>query len=85
MKTRTLRPYRPGDFERICHALDCLRDARDMLRDVRAKNAADYVARAIKSVEGARRHAERIRSEKRRHDRDAPYGKRFPDGAPLDT
>lgn len=40
-----------------------LRIARDWLRAAGAKNAADYVARALKSAEGAKRHAERIARE----------------------
>lgn len=34
-----------------------LKQARDILRDVGCKYAADYVARALKSAEGAERHA----------------------------
>lgn len=46
-------------------AIECLRTARDNLRKIGSKNAADYVARAMKSAEGALRHAERIAMEKR--------------------
>lgn len=46
----------------ISEALDALREARRYLRGVGSKNAADYVARAIKSAEGALRHAEHCRA-----------------------
>lgn len=45
---------------RIGHALQMLRQARGILRDCGSKPAADYVQRALKSAEGAKRHAERI-------------------------
>lgn len=38
-------------------ALNRLRMGRYLLRTAGAKNAADYVARALKSAEGALRHA----------------------------
>lgn len=41
----------------IENAIRELRSARDRLRKVGCKNAADYVARALKSAEGALRHA----------------------------
>ncbi len=44
-------------LEQIRYALLCARTARDWLRQAGAHNAAGYVARAIKSVEGAERHA----------------------------
>lgn len=44
----------------IRNALDHLRDARSKLRAAGSKNAADYVARAMKSAEGALRHADRM-------------------------
>lgn len=50
-----------ADYDRripkIVEALDLLRDARVLLRQANADNAADYVARALKSADGARRHA----------------------------
>lgn len=42
-------------------ALLSMRAARDALRICGCKNAADYVARALKSAEGALRHAQRLR------------------------
>jgi len=45
---------------------DAIRDlqrARDALRRAGASKAADYVARCLKSAEGARRHNMRLRSE----------------------
>jgi hypothetical protein len=49
-------PTRPGI---ITKAIGHLRSARDMLRTCGSQRAADYVARAIKSAEGAHRHASR--------------------------
>lgn len=43
----------------ISMALRQLREARDKLRISGAAQAADYAGRAIKSAEGAMRHAER--------------------------
>jgi hypothetical protein len=40
-----------------------LRRVRTSLREAGAPKAADYVQRALKSVEGARRHAERMQNE----------------------
>lgn len=42
----------------IAQAIAMLREARKLLRGAGAKRAADYVARSIKSSDGARRHAE---------------------------
>lgn len=45
----------------IADALEHLRIARTLLRTrAKAPRAADYVARAIKSAEGAARHAARM-------------------------
>lgn len=52
------RIYRESDLTRIRNALDCLREARMELRNAGATRAADYVARAQKSAEGAKRHIE---------------------------
>jgi hypothetical protein len=38
-------------------AINYLKTARDLLRDCGCKNAADKVRRALKSAEGAERHA----------------------------
>jgi hypothetical protein len=48
-----------ADRRAIGVALNYLRDARAALRRAGAKNAAAYVSRALKSAEGAQRHAER--------------------------
>lgn len=56
---RTLRPYQDGDRQRILAALNRLRDARSDLIEAGATSAAAYVRRALKSAEGALRHAER--------------------------
>ena len=45
--------------EKIRYAMLCARTARDWLRSAGAEDAARYMARAIKSVEGAQRHAQR--------------------------
>lgn len=50
-----LPPYQREQM--IRRALGELRLSRDILRRCGANNAADYVARAIKSVDGALRHA----------------------------
>ena len=50
-------PTRGSKLEEIGLALVLLREALFALRRAGCKNAADYVARARKSVEGAKRHA----------------------------
>lgn len=45
------------DVERIHVAVQSLKMARNDLREAGAHHAAEYVARAIKSAEGAQRHA----------------------------
>jgi len=50
-------------LEQIRYALLCARTARAWLREAGADNAARYVARAIKSVEGAERNAARQSGE----------------------
>jgi len=57
---RSLRPFRVGATQAIGSAITELRNTRKMLRGVGAKRAAAAVARALKSAEGAQRHAERI-------------------------
>ena len=47
-------------LDRIRLAADLVKTARNHLRIAGANNAADYVARALKSVEGAHRHARGI-------------------------
>lgn len=47
----------PERVAQIDLAIGYLRVARKLLRGARAPRAADYVARALKSAEGARRHA----------------------------
>ena len=54
-----LRGAVPEDLALIDLALIELKTARDHLRAASAKKAAAYVAAALKSAEGARRHAER--------------------------
>ena len=54
---RTIRPATDHDVATIAAATDKLREARDLLRHAGAPRAAKAVARAIKSAEGAHRHA----------------------------
>lgn len=49
----------------VRNAIEALKTAREELRIAGANNAADYVARALKSAEGALRHSERIASAAR--------------------
>ena len=56
---RQLRKVAQADVDLISMAIARLHIARAFLRSAGAKNAADYVARALKSAEGAQRHAER--------------------------
>jgi len=57
-----LREITPYQVELIEDAVKLLKRARDNLRTGGANNAAAYVARAIKSAEGAHNHAQRILS-----------------------
>lgn len=50
----------PADARAIALALKHLRGARTLLIFAEAHQAAKAVAKAIKSVEGARRHAENL-------------------------
>ena len=52
------RPVTPMDVERIGNAESYLQAARALLRKAGAGNAANYAARALKSAQGALRHAE---------------------------
>jgi hypothetical protein len=51
------RPLLQTDVNNIRLAIADLKGARDRLRFAGANKAADYVARALKSAEGAERHA----------------------------
>lgn len=55
---RKPREVTPRQLECIACAISRLQVAREFLCDAGACNAAAYVARAIKSAEGAKRHAE---------------------------
>jgi hypothetical protein len=55
-----LRPYRSGDYERVKAAIQLLRQARNALAQAGATKAADKVRVALKSAEGAERHAFRV-------------------------
>ena len=54
-----LRKGKPGDLQKVRNALFHLRTARDLLREVGAKKSLDRVRHALKSAEGAERHAQR--------------------------
>lgn len=54
---RRLRTYADGDMEAIATAWALVADARLRLRKVGARKAANYLARALKSIDGALRHA----------------------------
>jgi hypothetical protein len=47
----------------IRRAIRHLKQARNQLREAGSKSAADYVARALKSAEGAERHSLRMAHE----------------------
>jgi hypothetical protein len=51
------RPVEPMDLSRIETALRHLQNARSYLRDAGSHNAAAYVQRALKSVQGAYNNA----------------------------
>jgi hypothetical protein len=51
-----------ADVESIDIALNHLRVARRLLRNASAIKAAEHVARAIKSTDGAMRHATNLRA-----------------------
>lgn len=53
----TIGPYSKADVQAIETALTKLRVARGLLHLGHAPRAAEYVARALKSAEGALRHA----------------------------
>jgi hypothetical protein len=55
-----LREWKEGDARLALKACVEIRRARDRLRRIGAHKAADYVQRALKSAQGAHRHAERI-------------------------
>ncbi len=56
-----MRAYRPGDHGRILEARAALARARQLLRAAGAPRAEQAVARAMKSAEGALRHADHRR------------------------
>lgn len=53
-----LKPHEESELY-IREAINSLRRARDLLRQASAPRSARYVARALKSAEGALRHATR--------------------------
>lgn len=65
-KVRTLRTVTLDQVSQIEWGIFTLKQARSMLRKAGAKQAAKYVARSIKSAEGAQRHALRALREAER-------------------
>ena len=57
---RKLRAIKPTDLFGVQRAVLLLRDARDHLHRAGAKKAATRVRAALRSAEGAQRHAERL-------------------------
>ena len=53
---RRIAPATAADVAAIDHALERLREARNLLREARAGVAARAAQRALKSAEGAARH-----------------------------
>jgi hypothetical protein len=51
------RSERYDRINRVRDAIAYLKLSRDLLRSAKANRAADYVARSLKSAEGALRHA----------------------------
>lgn len=62
MAGRKLREVTTQDLVELTRAIDDLKAARGRLRFVGAVRAGAYVQRALKSAEGALRHAERVLS-----------------------
>lgn len=62
---RPLRTVTPDQLHHVQLCVDRLKEVRDTLREGGAKRAASYVSRALKSVEGAARHAERAMQDHR--------------------
>jgi hypothetical protein len=56
---RSLKPATVETLTLVLSAIDHLTAARDHLRAAGCNNAADYVARALKSAHGAKNHARR--------------------------
>lgn len=54
-----LKPATRADLRLICGTINDLRSVRDRLNSAGAVKSADYVRRALKSAEGAKRHVER--------------------------
>ena len=52
----------PLDLMRIDQAIEDLKSARELLKRAGASNAVDMVRRALKSAEGAGRHAQGLRA-----------------------
>lgn len=56
-------PVTPLHIEHVSQALHLLRHARAELRAAGARRSALYVSRALKSAEGAERHARRMAAQ----------------------
>lgn len=63
---RKLRRMTTDQYAGVIVAVTMLREARDMLKRCACPQATNYVRRAIKSAEGARRHGlRRLKAEGR--------------------
>jgi hypothetical protein len=61
-----LREYKAGDLEKIQEAIKKLREARELLKSAGAAKSATRVRRALKSAEGAERHADGVMTLRRK-------------------
>lgn len=61
-----IRPATEQDATAILTSIDCLQEARNLLRQAGASKAARAVATAMKSAEGAERHV-RHRNRRTQH------------------
>lgn len=52
-----LRQGQAGDTQKVHEAIEHLREARKLLAEVGARKSVDRVRHALKSAEGAERHA----------------------------
>jgi hypothetical protein len=74
-----VRPLPQTDINNIMLAIHDLKMTRDRLRFAGADKAANYVARALKSTEGALRHAQNKLNRQERKRNPFPF-----DGNPRD-
>ena len=56
---KSMRPALPGQVCALWNARQALRQARDYAKDADAPKAVEAIRRALKSLDGARRHYDR--------------------------